>query len=395
MQWPVNLKQTLLNNAGKISVLLLLATMLCAIGYLLPLRTEVFRPTREVLHQSFRGAGEMAALNQAQLSSKTPLRLQSLLVDTGDKVKRGERLAQFDDQELQADEQAAKAALDGAISSEAAAHINWLRQQHVEQQAKDDDRRAQILSRTGKGAISQSDLENTKTSLQTAQLDLASAQYQWQQAQHARTEAQAQWHAAQSRLADAHMEAPFSGLITDRKCSTGDIISPGTTCIELTDTHSLYISARFDESVLGTIQVGDSCDVFLRSHPHQALHGYVERINRSVDSDTREFTANIGLPALPPGWALGERAVVVLHHASAQPVLTLPENLLTHANGETWVWLLEKGHAVLRKVQIGQHTEQISEITQGITPDSLVLPPAHYRPGRLISPVRSENESRD
>ncbi|MEN3752355.1 biotin/lipoyl-binding protein [Mangrovibacter sp. SLW1] len=226
MQWPVNFKQTLLNNAGKISVLLLLATMLCAIGYLLPLRTEVFRPTREVLHQSFRGAGEMAALNQAQLSSKTPLRLQSLLVDTGDKVKRGERLAQFDDQELQADEQAAKAALDGAISSEAAAHINWLRQQHVEQQAKDDDRRAQILSRTGKGAISQSDLENTKTSLQTAQLDLASAQYQWQQAQHARTEAQAQWHAAQSRLADAHMEAPFSGLITDRKCSTGDIISP-------------------------------------------------------------------------------------------------------------------------------------------------------------------------
>lgn len=264
-----------------------------------------------------RGSGELVARDQSSLESRSALRVAALSADVGDRVKQGQILVRLDDEELQADVAGARAAWDSARQAREAAQRALERAQVLRQQAQADGERAEQLSVLSVDAQAPTELDARRAVARTSALDVQAAQAQLQVAEAAQVQARAAWLAARSRLAEAILRAPFAGVVTARSCSVGDVVSPGQPCLTLVAPDSLRVQARFDESLLSRMRLGDVAQVWLKSQPDTPVTAQVVRLNRAVDADTREFSVDLRLATLPPNWALGERAMVVLPRTAA------------------------------------------------------------------------------
>jgi hypothetical protein len=85
------------------------------------------------------------------------------------------------------------------------------------------------------------------------------------------------------------------------------VVSPGQSCLTVVAVASLRVQARFDESLLSRMRLGDAAQVWLKSQPDTPVQAQVVRLNRAVDADTREFSVDLRLaPCRPTGrWASG------------------------------------------------------------------------------------------
>lgn len=354
--------------------------------YLLPHDVVAVRPGMRVIASGWRGAGELAARNQARFSSKTALHLKELRVDTGDLVRRGQTLAVMDATELEAQAAAADATVESARATLAASRLSYTRLQSVQQHAQAEAERSRELARLGRDAISANDLEASELSAKTAALDARVAQAQAQAAEQALRQATKDLEAARARVSDSRFVAPFAGLVTSRQCSVGDTLAPGNICLTVTELETLYVSARFDESVLSSIRVGDSARIYLKSQPSVSVHGRVDRINRNVDPDTREFTVDIAFASLPPGWAIGERATVAVSRSAAAPVLAVPRGFIAMRNGRPGVWTEHNGRAAWTAVKTGAADDGYVEIGAGLDRTAVVLAPGKVFAAQRVSP---------
>jgi len=351
--------------------------------FVVPRTVAAVHPAMRVLATDLRGTGELAARNQTQFSSKTALRLQTLLVDTGDTVQTGQTLAVLDGAELRAEAGAAQAAVAQALATLDANREGAARARAQWQHAHATAVRSRKLAQLGTQAIAPDALEAAEVAEKTASLDVRSAQAQVAVAEQGVEQARRNLQAARVRVTDSRFVAPYDGLVTERHCSVGDTLSPGSVCLVLTQLTSLYVSARFDESVLATLQPGDAVRIYLKSRPEVAVAGRVDRLNRNVDADTREFTADIAFDHLPPGWAIGERVTVYVSQRAATPVLTLPRDFISPRGGRPGVWVAQAGYAGWQAVGTGTADAQYVQITSGLQSDSVVL-----RPGRVHAAQR-------
>jgi HlyD family secretion protein len=273
----------------------------------------------------FRGAGELVAREEVTLVSRSSLRVASVLADTGDQVVRGQVLLELDVAELEANLAAARAGWDNARQAAVAAQLALQRATVLRQQTGLDGERAEQLSRRSPGALAVSELDARQAAARTAALDASVGQSQWHAAEAAEALARANWQAASARLEEATLRAPFDGVVIARACSVGDVIAPGQPGLTLVAPDSLRVQARFDESLLSLIRPGDTARVWLKSQPLTPIMAQVVRLNRAVDSDTREFSVDLQLASLPTNWALGERAMVEMQQTTEAVPELCPE----------------------------------------------------------------------
>lgn len=362
---------------------------LTALGwrYLSVHRVQGIHPMAHNIVLPLKGAGELAARNEAQLASKTTLKVNALLTEVGQSVQRGQPLLVLDSTELEVQVKALEAALLAAHKSMQAARLTQLRTAAIQHQTHADARRAHELAGRGSGAISQTDLEAAALTARVSQLDSEVSQAQWQVAQQTVLQAERNLDAARIRVHEATVRAPFDGIVTDRHCSVGDTLNPGTACMTVIELGSLFVSARFDESALGEIDIGDSVSVHLKSQSLQAIGGRIERVNRAVDPDTREFTVDIAMDELPRGWALGERALITLGHWSRPVALAIPVNYLVSTRKTHGVWIARDGRAHWAPLRLGMADSQYVEIIGGLDRASVVLEPTHLSRWLRVEPL--------
>ena len=354
--------------------------------YLLSHPVDATLPVIRSMPRSSSGAGELVARNQAKLSSTSTLRVQSLNVDTGAMVQRGDVLAVLDDSELKAQSDAAEAAWVAARHNVDAARFAFMRQQSTQQHAEADAARSHDLARQGARAISASDLEAADLAAHTAKLEAAALREQYLGSQKTLLQQKKTLDAALARVQQTRLLAPFSGLITARSCSVGDTLSLGGSCLVVTDLETLYVSARFDESMLTKLRPGDAAKVFLKSQEDTPVPGFVETINRNVDPDTREFTVDIGFRQLPKGWAIGERAKLTIESRADESALTIPERFLAYRAASAGVWVEQAGRARWVPVRTGATSNGYVEIIDGLERAAVVLAPGDLRQRQRVTP---------
>jgi RND family efflux transporter MFP subunit len=217
-----------------------------------------------------------------------------MVVEQGQKVKKGQLLARIEDNSVQDQLLAARTAVRVAR--------NGL------QVARAEEARNRKLADAG--IITRRDLEQ-------AQLARAQAQAQL-------SEAEARLALARQQMGRTRLRAPFAGVVSERHASAGDIVQPGTALYTVIDPTSLRLEASVPAAQLSTLQPGVGVDFNVGGYGDRSFQGRIERINPAVDPATGQVRLYVTLPnteqALLTGLFAEGRVAALQREAPAVPV---------------------------------------------------------------------------
>lgn len=260
-------------------------------------------------------SGEIKPKLQVNVGANAFGRITKLFVKEGEKVKRGEILAQLENIQSASDVAAAKATLESSITDEAAARENLKTLQATlvsstadnAQKKQDFDRNASLYKA---GLISTADYETKKSAYEvssaTVDQDKArvmQAQAQLESAQGHVTGARASLTHSSDVLSKTVYDAPFDGVVTYIPVHEGETVvmgiqnSPGSTLMTLADMSVITAEVQVDETDIVNVKLGQIADVTIDAIPGKTFKGEVTEIGdnaivRSTGLATSQSTSS-------------------------------------------------------------------------------------------------------
>ena len=303
---------------------------------------QVVHPDQRLVAQSLQASGAVVAQVNASCGPDVPgQRVTSVLVDVGDRVHKGQALAELDSRSL-------RIALNQATASVRQAQAAWATAQDA--YARDEKLRSS-------GAVSPQALRAAKD--QVAQ-DLATLQA-----------SQAQQASAALQLAHSVIRAPVDGVIASRNVSVGQVSSSGAQFFTVVSVPHLQWQPQLTSQQLARVRVGQAASIQLSAGAGKELSGKVVRVSPAVDATTQTALAYVDFDSskVQPGELLSGS----LQEASTQE-WTLPASALATQDGVSFVYLVgPKNHVHRKDVQAGASAGS-RVVVQGLQPaDNVVL----------------------
>ncbi|WP_203563937.1 efflux RND transporter periplasmic adaptor subunit [Deefgea sp. CFH1-16] len=271
------------------------------------------------------------------------LRLTQLNAAIGDRVKKGQVLARYNDATIQAEVAQAKAAL---AETEAALG-----------EAQQNANRVRQLGNTG--AMS----EQQKTEAFTKEM-MAKARVQ---------SAKAQVTSAQVRVSQTRIVAPDDGVISARSASLGAVSQPGQELFRLVRQGRLEWQAEVTAAESNRIKAGQTVSLLLPTG--KTVQGTVRNIAPTIDMKTRNVLVYVDLKtaadplaeAKPGMFAKGQIAI------GQTRALALPGSAILLRDGFANVFVLQADHKVKQvRVKLGRQADGMMEV-EGLAPNTSVV----------------------
>lgn len=301
---------------------------------------SVTQPQRAALPLALAANGNVSAWQEASIGAElNGLRLATVNVNVGDRVRKGQVLATLSGETTQAESLQAKAALMQAEAS----HEN----------AKADADRARAIQDTG--ALSQSQIAQYLTAEKVAKA-------QWEAAK-------AAYGATQVRLANTRVLAPDDGVISARSAAVGAVAGAGQELFRLVRGSRMEWRAEVTPAEVGRIRVGQAVQVTAATGTR--LTGKVRAIAPSADPQTRNVLVFVDLPRhddLKAGtFARGE------FELGRSDAMTVPATAIVVRDGHSYVFVIGvDSKAGQRKVQTGRRVGERVEVLEGLKADESI-----------------------
>ena len=307
------------------------------------LTVTLIQPTREDWPRTLAAQGNIVAWQEAAVGAElSGLRVTEVLVNVGDRVRKGQTLARVSAEAVAADVAQARATVAEA--------------QAVLAEAKSNAARSRDLA--AKGFVSSQAATQTATAEQTAAARL--------------TAAQARLSAEEVRLAQTRVFAPDDGTISARMATVGSLTQPGQELFRLIRGNRLEWRAEVTSGELARLAPGVPALVRLPSGGE--VRGTVRTIAPTVDPQTRNAIVYVDLPAgdsSPARAGMFARGEFDLGRTTA---LSLPQGAVVQRDGFAYVFRLEDGNRVARiKIGVGRRAGERIEVTGGLAADAQVV----------------------
>jgi len=277
------------------------------------------------------------AVRQATVSAQIAGQLTQLLVDAGDRVRRGQLLARIDTRE--ADAQVASASAQVAQAEAALA------------QAQLEHNRTKSL--VAQGFVSQAALDKADADLKTARAALDAARAGTTQAATGRS--------------FAELRAPIDGVVTRRLMEPGELATPGRGVVEIHDPAALRAVGTIPQFVLPRTARVDRAEVEVPSLQRRIK---AARVTMLPAADPRLLSTQIRaeLPADAPAGIVPGTAAKVLVPIGRSEKLVVPAAAVIRRSELTAVYVLGEGGArQLRQVRIGNRVgDDAVEVLAGL-----------------------------
>lgn len=339
------------------------------------------------LQRELRAPGTLDALDRASVSASIQGVVAALHVDVGDRVRAGDPVAELVADDLKAQLEAAQAAHSATRTAVILAEAERRRAEATRANARSTLDRQEELIRSG--ATSRSALENAQTALEQSLADLARADAAVNQAKATQAAQAATVAATRAQLDKSTIRAPIGGVVVARKLNTGDLVVPGSAIVELVNPASIVLSARFDESVIAAVALGQHATLTFGAGADAPISGTVRRLGREVDTETREFTVDVAPGRLPHNWAMGQRGTARLSVETRAKVLAVPPTALAPRPQGMGLYVESNGRAAWQRVSLGASGGGQVEVRTGLRAgDRVLVDPASAYPGMRVTQRR-------
>ena len=349
------------------------------------------------LAKSVVATGKVEPITKVEIKSKASGIVKKLYIDAGDRVKKGQLLAELDKEEIAARVAQARAQMEASQASAKGTEAD-LERAKVDAEGPDVPmlkrayERAQGMAK--EGVVSASSLDDAQKNYELAlnKQNVAKAQVQVLKAKVGQAEAQVAQDRAnltqlEEQLSYTTIASPIDGIILSRDVEVGDAVSSilvlgssATLIMTLGDTSEVYVKGKVDESDIGKVYLGQPARIKVESFKDKTFNGKVTKISpMGVEKDnvtTFEVRVSINNPGGELKAAMTANAEIILEEH--KNVLQIPEgSILYDKDKKASVEIPdEKGKEGKRKVAVnigisnGAKTEVLGGLKEG---DQVVL----------------------
>lgn len=299
-----------------------------------------------------RYTGTVVARTETVAAFRVGGRITQRLVEVGDRVEAGQKLAQLDPADLKLSLRQAEAQLAQAEASAV--------------QAAADLRRYTPLLKSGH--VSQAQFDQVKATSQAADAQLA--------------QAKSGLALARNELSYADLTLTQAGTVTALDADVGQVVAAGQAVMRVATDLGREVAIDVAESQVTRLKVGTPASLSLWADRELTLTGTVREITPIADAASRTFRVRVALPEDQADKVrLGMTATVLFDREQAQEEVVLPATSLFQQGDKPAVWVMndKKDRVVLRPVTIALYRPDAIVVADGLRPGELVVTAGVHR----------------
>ena len=263
------------------------------------------------------------------IAPASPVRIDHIYVEVGDKVSKGQKLVQMD-----------------------AASLKQLKLQFDNQEI--EFRRLDELYKVG--GVSKSEWDASKMSL-----DVKKTSYR-------------------NLLENTSLLSPISGIITARNYDNGDMYNGNTPVLVVEQIVPVKLLINISENYFSKIKKGSPVKVKFDVFEGEVFNGKISLIYPTINAATRTFPVELVLDNKDMKVRPGMFARVEVNFGSENHVVVPDLAVVKQAgSGDRYVFVYEKGKVRYQKVELGSRMGSEYELISGVDNNSQVVVAGHAR----------------
>ena len=317
---------------------------------------------RQDLSSIVSASGEIKPKTYVNIGANAFGKITHLYVKEGDRVRKGQVLAQLENVQSSADVAATKASLAASRTDQLAAEANLNTAKADLNRAKADAERSRQDWDRAEGLfkaelIAKAEYEARKATWQSAEAGLAQAEARVVQAKAQLDSAGghvAQTNATLTRMSDVLQKtvyaAPYDGMITNLPVREGETVvigiqnAPGSTLMTLADMSVITAEVKVDETDIVNVKLGQPAEVTIDAVPKKVFHAVVTEIGNnaivrstgvatsqqaSASQEAKDFKVEVTIQDPPPDLRPGLSTTAKITTATRNSAVTIPIQALT------------------------------------------------------------------
>ena len=252
----------------------------------------------------------------------SPLRIERILVEVGDYVKKGQKLVQLD-----------------------ASNLDQLKLQYENQLV--DFKRVEELYKVG--GTSKAEYDNAKTQIEVSKRQL------------------------DNRLENTVLVSPINGVVSARNYDNGDMYG-GTPILVVEQISPVKMKINISESRYAQTNRGLDVKLNFATYGEQEFDGKISIVYPTIDPATHTFPVEITLANSDMKVRPGMYGKATVNFGTTEHVVVPDAAVIKQAgSGDYYVYTYDNGKVTHNKVQLGRRLDNRYELISGIEPGSQVV----------------------
>lgn len=256
----------------------------------------------------------------------SPLRIEKILVEVGDKVRKGQELVMLD-----------------------ASNLDQMKLQY-ENQLIDFNRVEELYKVRG---VSKAEYDNAKTQLEVVKKQI------------------------DSKMENTVLKSPIDGVVSTRNYDNGDMYG-GQPILVIEQISPVKMKINISESRYAQTVKGLKATVKLNAYENEEFQGVIDLIYPTINSATHTFPVEIKVDNKDLRVRPGMFGEVTLNFGTAEHVVVPDAAVIKQAgSGDYYVFTYVNGLAKSNKVELGRRFGNRYEILSGLNDKDLVIVAGH------------------
>lgn len=340
--------------------------------------------------------GTLAAYDQTTASVKVPGRLRTIVVDLGSVVRRGQVIAQVEQQDYKLRVDQAEAALaqararlglspdgkDDRVSPEQTGTVRQARAV-LDESRVSRERSAKLVEQ---GVVARSEFDSAESAYKVALSRYQDAIEEIRNRQGLLAQRRSELSLARQQLADTSVYAPLDGIVEEKRASVGEYLAAGAPVVNIVRMDPLRLRAEVPEREARNVRSGQNVRVTVDGDTNVYV-GQIMRLSPVIAQQTRMLMVEADVRnngSLRPG-AFAHAEIVT---NDAKMAVTVPSNAIVTFAGIEKVIVVQNGKALEKPVTTGRRNGDWTEIVAGVNVgDRVVVDPGNLQSGQAVEVV--------
>ena len=173
---------------------------------------------------------------------------------------------------------------------------------------------------------------------------------------------------------DTKIKSPINGIISRKNFDIGSMISPGMNLYRIVDISRMKVKVGISQELINYISAGSDVKLTISAINGLVVSGKVERISPQAIENTGAFPVEIIVPNSGKNEIkAGMTAKVEIYFKDSEKGIIIPEYALVNKNGDSYVYKISGGKALLQPVKLNTIIGSDAIISSGVNEGDTVV----------------------